>query len=446
MSSRKKIKTLCSFCKREISGEVDVKDKVTIIKCCPEHGQHTEEHFVSDKAVYSFLSNLHRNRSGRPEGLILKVTERCNQKCTFCYMDAESTANHADHSKEPTAECIIQKAQKFKGDVIYLSGGEPTIRQDLPLIIKSIKKLKYKVILFSNGKKLADINYVRELKKAGLSSVILQFNSMNEKTNFNFFNENVLENKISAVQNMHSVGLHTMLYVNCVNGYNTDSKEICDLFHFASNMPNVKLLFFNPLWEIGRKDEVTSNVNAREMLSKVCDELSVTKESFFNSISISTYIFELLRFLGIRRGIKQPPCSVSTYYIRTANGPVQLDEILDTKEIISELEVIDNKLDNQGIGIRNLLRLLISISFYRLIFKCMFNYKLIALIFKAQMMSVLKRSSWLYFMNLNIFSVMVGQFPSEKNMDYSLFKSCNMHTEYGDNSLPTCLREVFSNE
>ena len=67
---------------------------------------------------------------------------------------------------------------------IQLSGGEPTMREDLPDIIRLGREKGFSFIqLNTNGIRLAATSgYARTLKEAGLSSVFLQFDGVSSAT------------------------------------------------------------------------------------------------------------------------------------------------------------------------------------------------------------------------------------------------------------------------
>ena len=66
---------------------------------------------------------------------------------------------------------------------VQLSGGEPTVREDLPEIISLGRSMGFDFIqLNSNGLRLArEPDYVKRLKEAGLSCVFLQFDGLEDE-------------------------------------------------------------------------------------------------------------------------------------------------------------------------------------------------------------------------------------------------------------------------
>lgn len=80
------------------------------------------------------------------------LTYKCNMKCEYCYLkNVESLSN--DMTKE---ECfkiadLICNENKWKPDAIWLTGGEPTIKDFLPQLILKFKKANIQVVIDTNG-------------------------------------------------------------------------------------------------------------------------------------------------------------------------------------------------------------------------------------------------------------------------------------------------------
>ena len=78
-----------------------------------------------------------------------EITSQCNQKCSFC------SAQLSKYQREdlPTKDVleIISKIAKEGIYSIFLTGGEPLLRNDLPLIIKQCLDYGMNVSLSTNG-------------------------------------------------------------------------------------------------------------------------------------------------------------------------------------------------------------------------------------------------------------------------------------------------------
>ena len=75
---------------------------------------------------------------------------------------------------------IREVINNFSGEKICLSGGEPTLREDLELIISMVKRAGKTAVLTTNGLRLSDLKYLRSLKKVGLDGALFSLDSFKD--------------------------------------------------------------------------------------------------------------------------------------------------------------------------------------------------------------------------------------------------------------------------
>lgn len=98
--------------------------------------------------------------------------------CTFCFAEP-------DGAKDPSLDTVkrwIDDLTDPGKTLLQLSGGEPTVRDDLPEIVAYAKQAGCKYVqLNSNGLRLAeDEAFVKRLADAGLSFVFMQFDGVDD--------------------------------------------------------------------------------------------------------------------------------------------------------------------------------------------------------------------------------------------------------------------------
>ena len=97
--------------------------------------------------------------------LDLKLGFRCNNKCVFCVQ-----GDKRDHVSDLTTEEAIERLRngRERCDGLLLTGGEISIREDVPEIIAAAKALGYTTIqVQTNGRRLAYRSYAQALVDAG---------------------------------------------------------------------------------------------------------------------------------------------------------------------------------------------------------------------------------------------------------------------------------------
>lgn len=116
----------------------------------------------------------------RPVELKLYVTRRCNMGCIMCDRTAPDDYASPELSLVEIFRVILEARMMGIREVI-LFGGEPTVRIDLPLIVKIISLLGMKPFLVSNGWNI-DAGLARSLVRAGLRGARLALESPDPDT------------------------------------------------------------------------------------------------------------------------------------------------------------------------------------------------------------------------------------------------------------------------
>jgi 7,8-dihydro-6-hydroxymethylpterin dimethyltransferase len=198
---RSRTESLCPVCLRRLPARrIREGETVYLEKTCPDHGLFRTRIWKGSQAfkdwrlpktpvpppvVYRdidqdcpFDCGLCPDHHQRSCTILLEVTRRCDQGCPVWYAGARP------EGQDPSPEDInrwYRRAWEAGGDCnIQLSGGEPTLRDDLPDIVALGPKRGFHFIqLNTNGLRLArDRGYLKALKKAGLASIFLQFDGI----------------------------------------------------------------------------------------------------------------------------------------------------------------------------------------------------------------------------------------------------------------------------
>jgi uncharacterized radical SAM superfamily Fe-S cluster-containing enzyme len=196
--------------------------------------------------------------------VLVEVTSRCNLKCPVCFAESDSETNGAGIiGKAENADQIEKSVEELYQDFEYLvgkgckfiqlSGGEPTIRNDLPEIVVAAKKAGATSIqLNSNGLRLGrEPEFTKMLAKAGLDFVFLQFDGISNEPYRVLRGEPLLSEKLEAIRVCGENGIGVTLVPTVVPGVNDN--EIGDIIQFGiKNTPVVRGVHFQPISYFGR--------------------------------------------------------------------------------------------------------------------------------------------------------------------------------------------------
>ncbi|MBR2716667.1 MAG: radical SAM protein [Oscillospiraceae bacterium] len=277
MELLKNTKSVCPVCLRVLDAQlVSTDDAVYMTKECPEHGRYqvpvwegsadswrawdagnTKKDALPDpKPVKEGcprdcgLCEAHR-RSGCC--VLLELTSRCNLRCPVCFASSGESAAAEDPSLEELGrrmEWLMAHGGPFN---LQLSGGEPTMRDDLPEIIRMGRERGFSFFqLNTNGVRLArESGYARSLQEAGLNTVFLQFDGLRDEIYETLRGRPLVTVKLQAIRRCAEAGLGVVLVPTVVPGVNDG--ELGNILRFAEkHMPSVRGVHFQPVSYFGR--------------------------------------------------------------------------------------------------------------------------------------------------------------------------------------------------
>jgi len=142
----------------------------------PSYGLLTPLVF-SKPSAYALTSKIMTLYQWRPlpEMVNLAVSDTCACACDYCSF--ESMRKNKPMLRFEQWQKVIDQIQQLGASTLALTGGEPLENPDILRIIEYINKEHSQVIMFTSGYLLEQ--YAADLKKAGLTSVIVSLNATN---------------------------------------------------------------------------------------------------------------------------------------------------------------------------------------------------------------------------------------------------------------------------
>jgi len=278
----KETKSICPECHNVLPARIfEDNGMVMMSKTCPVHGGY-EDVYWSDfeqwnrvKSYSSVGDGLENPRTEISRGCpfdcgicpnhkshtilsIIDVTNRCNLKCPICFANASA----AGYVYQPSFEQICRMIDNLTANrpvsvkALQLSGGEPTLRDDLPDIISYAHSAGiHHVEVNTNGIRIAnDPDFLDRVMESYVSSFYLQFDGVTNEPYKVTRGLDLMPTKLKAIDNLRARGHDsTILVVTLVRGVNDD--QLGRIINFAaSNHDTIRCVNVQPVSITGRID------------------------------------------------------------------------------------------------------------------------------------------------------------------------------------------------
>ena len=216
---------------------------------------------------------------------LLEVTNRCNLRCRYCF--ANGGSGERDPSLQELKDAIMDIVRQCGQPLLQFSGGEPTLRDDLPELIRFAREAGCSYTqVNTNGIRLAkEPEYARQLAEAGLDIVFLQFDGTRDDIYETLRGAQLLETKLEAIRVCAEQKLGVTLVPTVVSGVNDDNLgEIISLA--VSLAPGVRGIHFQPVSFFGRypkSPEETDRYTLDRLMADISEQAQLPIESFMPS-------------------------------------------------------------------------------------------------------------------------------------------------------------------
>lgn len=476
-------KSVCPECYAE--GKINVIDavilekqgKIYIKKSCPEHDTFEDLYWGDAELYYRArrfadpgirienpavvdsgrecpakcgLCDEHESHTGLAN---VVVTNRCNLSCWYCFFYAKpgSRIYEPDLSTIERMFITLREEKPIGTEAVQLTGGEPTLRDDLLEIIKLAKKTGFKhLLLNTNGIELSrDPELARKVKEAasGMNIVLyMSFDGVSKKTNPKNYYEIP-----GVIENCRKAKLSIVLVPTVIKGVN--DHEVGDILRFAlAHNDVVRGVNFQPVSLVGkmpREEREKRRITIPDVIHRIEEQTNggITREDFFPVPSTTrlTNFLETLFNTRKHRLSTHFACGMATYVFMDNGRLVPITRFFDVEGFLEHLKELEQeirgrrfKLAGKGIAaikaVRALGRFVDSSKAPR------------GLNFKRLLLAALAKGSYSEFISMHVKSLFIGMmhFQDTYNYDIARVKKCSVHYAMPDGRIvPFCTFNVF---
>jgi cyclic pyranopterin phosphate synthase len=189
--------------------------------------------------------------------LRISITDRCNFRCTYCMPEEGMRWLPRDDvlAFEEIARVARVAVERYGVDSIRLTGGEPTVRHRLPVLVGQLAALDVDLSMTTNGSVLRSL--AGDLRHAGLRRVNVSLDSLRRDRFLALTRRDELDAVLDGIAAALEVGFDPVkVNVVCMEGVNDD--EILDFAELGRRLGvEVRFIEWMPLdgghtWQPGR--------------------------------------------------------------------------------------------------------------------------------------------------------------------------------------------------
>jgi hypothetical protein len=365
------VRSLCPECLQTVAATEAIEDgRVIMRKACPTHGAFQDVVF-SDAELFLRMEEWHfgdghgfANPSGNGAGECptrcgicgshtshtslanVDLTSRCNLSCRVCFADANGRPYELTYEQAVETLRRLRAQRPAPAFAVQFTGGEPTVHPRFLDIVAAAKALGFTHIqAATNGLKLADPDFARRARDAGLQYLYLQMDGVSDDVFERIRGKSLLTTKLAAIESARRAGLRIIFVPTVARGVN--DHQLGDLFRLAfEHLDVLSGIAFQPITFTGRVpegDRLAQRFTLSDLAREVSRQTGVTdpREDWF---PLSAAV-PLIRYAGALTGgalvnhTCHPHCGImSLLFVDRDRRAVPITRFVDLHGLLREID------------------------------------------------------------------------------------------------------------
>ena len=259
--------------------------------------------------------------------LRISLTERCSLRCVYCM--PENGVDLTPSSRLLTTEETLRLARVFVGagvNKIRLTGGEPTVRRDLPDIVAALDEMRpmglQQIALTSNG--IALPRMLPRLVANGLDKLNLSLDTLDRQRFITLTRRDGLQRVLDTIDLAFSLGV-SPLKLNCVLMAGTNDDELLAFAELSRDRPiDVRFIEYMPF--DGNRWDKQKMVPLKSMLGQLRDAYPGLAKvpTPAHDVAVSYRLPDALGSVSFIASMTQPFCAGCNRLRLTADGALKV--------------------------------------------------------------------------------------------------------------------------
>ncbi len=370
----KEVESVCPEpgCARILNARMFAEDgKVWMEKTCPDHG-YVKDLYWSDVELYL---KAERWEFGDGKGLMnpmsecrscpddcgicnqhtshtslgnIDLTNRCNLNCPICFANANASGRIYEPSKADIMDMLrlYRSEQPVSGRLVQFSGGEPTLHPDFLEIVREARELGFSHIqVASNGIKFANVEFTKKAAEAGLHTIYLQFDGVDDRVYEQTRGRALMKYKDGTIEAARQAGIKIVLVPTICAGINED--QVGKIIQYAlDNIDVLSGISFQPVSLTGRvsyEERQQLRYTLPDLARDVSEQTGITTMDDWYPLSFVSPISKIISALSGNEMVNiscHPHCSLGTWLFieQGTNRPIPLTRFVDVEGMFQELD------------------------------------------------------------------------------------------------------------
>jgi uncharacterized radical SAM superfamily Fe-S cluster-containing enzyme len=320
---------------------------------------------------------------------------------------------------------------------LQFSGGEPTLRDDLPDLVRRAKELGFEHIeVNTNGLRISNNGeYLKSLMRAGVDTFYLQFDGLDDEVYKATRGLPLIDTKLRAIEVARRAGLDSIMLVpTLIRGVN--DHQIGDMIRFAAkNHDVIRGINFQPVSICGRID----SSKLKEMRFTITDLTQMVESQTGGEVKASDFfpvpvVVPVAKAVGALKGRQYSEftahqhCGVATFISAGSNKIIPITRYINVDKFMESIKDV-YMLASRGKRLRAKLKLAMSSRYAKVGF------------LKGLLSSVLRSGTYEDLGRLMRKMILIGamHFMDPYNFDLARVQRCCIHYAIPDGRIiPFC--------